>query len=39
MIPHVREGPPNNAFNATVLASRRLQGKRRATRPERYRER
>jgi hypothetical protein len=29
----------NNAVNATVLASRRLQGKRRATRPARYRER
>jgi hypothetical protein len=27
----------NNAVNATVLASRRLQGKRRATRPARYR--
>jgi hypothetical protein len=30
---------PNNAVNATVLASRRLQGKRRASRPARYRER
>jgi hypothetical protein len=28
---------PNNAVNATVLASRRLRGKRRATRPARYR--
>ena len=28
---------PNIAVNATVLASRRLQGKRRATRPARYR--
>ncbi len=27
----------NNAVNASVLASRRLQGKRRATRPARYR--
>jgi hypothetical protein len=27
----------NYAVNATVLASRRLQGKRRATRPARYR--
>ena len=32
-------GPANSAVNATVLASRRLQGKRRATRPARYRER
>ena len=31
--------PSNYAVNATVLASRRLQGKRRATRPARYRER
>jgi len=30
---------PNNAVNATVLASRRLRGKRRASRPARYRER
>jgi len=30
---------PNYAVNASVLASRRLQGKRRATRPARYRER
>jgi len=39
MTPQLREGPPNNAVNATVLASRRLQGKRRATQPARYRER
>jgi hypothetical protein len=31
--------PSNNAVNASVLASRRLQGKRRAARPARYRER
>ena len=31
--------PANSAVNATVLASRRLQSKRRATRPARYRER
>ena len=30
---------PNNAVNATVLASRRLRGKRRAARPARYRAR
>jgi hypothetical protein len=30
---------PNNAVNASVLALRRLQGKRRASRPARYRER
>jgi hypothetical protein len=29
----------NNAVNATALASRRLQCKRRASRPARYRER
>ncbi len=29
--------PSNRAVNATVLASRRLQGKRRAARPARYR--
>jgi hypothetical protein len=29
----------NYAVNATVLASRRLRGKRRAARPARYRER
>lgn len=34
-----RKRPPNNAVNATVLASRRLQIKRRASRPARYRER
>jgi len=34
-----RGWPPNHAVNATVLASRRLQGKRRAARPARYRER
>jgi len=28
---------PNSAVNASVLASRRLQGKRRASRPARYR--
>jgi hypothetical protein len=37
MNPYLRERPPNNAVNATVLASRRLQGKRRAARPARYR--
>ncbi len=35
----MRRLPPNNAVNAPVLASRRLQGKRRATQPARYRER
>jgi hypothetical protein len=30
-------GLPNNAVNAPVLASRRLQSKRRASRPARYR--